>query len=356
MIEVNFAAHQPMQPFGAHGKALAEQIDVAGLIGATNEDDVPAQRRMRVKFEVPRHRSAPWGRFGKRLRSRAVRCDVSVRTRLQFCDACHVVTLPHFCLPQAVEALDGVLHTMLERGHKYGDHFELQAHAADATYDMGMVVRSLKHVVVVELRVRGTAIVLPAREQQRHSAFGAPLRCPSISQRAMQTLGGEHIDQWPVGELEIRDEVKAVELGLPRYYARQIPALGWRGAPDTPYTVLQSETRKRAVNAGFRRCISRPLGMQRHLDRSRPILAQDTLTQLDAKCGNALLNIERRTVPGATRLVIREIHTVQATSFGTSNPERHGAHVHTKLSRYSAHTLTRAHQANHLTALLIARF
>src|SRR5713226_5851196 len=58
MIEVNFAAHQPMQPFRAHGKALAEQIDVAGLIDATNEDDVPAEWRMRVKFEVLGHLGA----------------------------------------------------------------------------------------------------------------------------------------------------------------------------------------------------------------------------------------------------------------------------------------------------------
>ena len=82
MIKVDLAAHQAMQPFRAHGKALAEQIDVAGLIGAANEDDVPAQRRMRVKREVLGHRSAPRGRFGKHLRSRAVRCDVSVRARL----------------------------------------------------------------------------------------------------------------------------------------------------------------------------------------------------------------------------------------------------------------------------------
>ena len=56
MIEVDFTAHQAMKPVSAHGKLLAEQIDVAGLTGAANEDDVPSQRRMRIKFEMLGHR------------------------------------------------------------------------------------------------------------------------------------------------------------------------------------------------------------------------------------------------------------------------------------------------------------
>src|SRR5437870_4900887 len=95
--------------------------------------------RRRVKFEVLGHRSASRRPFGKRLRSRAVRGDVLVGVRLQLGHACHALTLPDFGLPQRVEAFDRVLHTMLERWHEYGGHFELQAHATDAAYDVGMV-------------------------------------------------------------------------------------------------------------------------------------------------------------------------------------------------------------------------
>ena len=114
MIEVDFAAHQAMQPVWTHGETLPKQIDVAGLIAAANEDDMAMQRRMRVKLEVLGHRLASRSRFGKRSRSRAMRRDVSIGACLQLRDTGHAVPLPNLGLPQRVEAFDGVLHPVLE--------------------------------------------------------------------------------------------------------------------------------------------------------------------------------------------------------------------------------------------------
>ena len=40
MIEVDFAAHQAMQPVWTYGETLAKEIDVSALIAAANEDDM----------------------------------------------------------------------------------------------------------------------------------------------------------------------------------------------------------------------------------------------------------------------------------------------------------------------------
>ena len=35
----------------------------------------------------------------------------------------HTITLPHLRLAQCIEALDGILHAVLERGREYGNDF-----------------------------------------------------------------------------------------------------------------------------------------------------------------------------------------------------------------------------------------
>ncbi len=189
MIEVNFAAHEPMQPVRTYSKALAKQMGVTGLIGATNEDHPPVQRCLRVEFEVRGHGSSLRGRFSQRLRPRAMRRDVAIRMRLQIVDARQVVPPPHFGLPQAIEALDRVLHPMFEWRHKNGGDSQLQTQTADATHGVGMLLWALKHVIVVELGIGGPTIPLPTLEQQRQRAGRGSLRYPGIRQRAMQTLG-----------------------------------------------------------------------------------------------------------------------------------------------------------------------
>src|SRR5437763_3325654 len=279
---------------------------------------------MRVKLEVLGHRLASRSRFSQRLRSRAMRRDVSIRACLQLSHTGHAVPLPNLGLPQRVEAFDGVLHPVLEWRHEYGRHAELQAHTADATHGMGMLMWALKHVVVVELSIGGKSVALPARKQQRYSAFGAPWDGPGIRQRPMQAFGGEDIDQRPAGDPEFCDEVKAVNLGLARYHARQIPTLGRRGTSDASHTILQSKTREHTIDAGLRRH-ARHFSLQRGSNCARSVFAQNAFTQIDAQLRNTLLDIERSTVRSATWLSIGEINAVEALTISALNPIRNRA-------------------------------
>lgn len=191
MIKVDFAAHQAMEPVLAYGKVLAEQVHVAVLVGAANEDHLSAKRRMQVDLKVLGHRSARRGRFGSLATTSSVRGDGGIRTCLQFAHTAHAVALPDLGLPQTVEALDAVLHPVLQRQHEHRNHPQRQTQATDAAHRVSELVRPLKHGVVVILGIRGQPVTLPAREQAGAGALGAQLQeHPGIGQCPMQALGG----------------------------------------------------------------------------------------------------------------------------------------------------------------------
>jgi hypothetical protein len=204
MIEIDFAAHQTMQPRPAHSKALPEHMDVAGVICTSDEDHAAAHWRPRVKLKVPWHRSARRCRFSNGLDGRTVCSNMTPRACLQVGETRHSVAQPDFGLPQGVEALDDVLHAVLERGHEHENNIQLQAQPADATDSVSKLMRPLEHGVVVELRVSGQSIALPALQQTRHGGSGAHAgQGPSIGECPVQALGGKHVDQWPIGDLQV---------------------------------------------------------------------------------------------------------------------------------------------------------
>jgi hypothetical protein len=99
MIEVDVTTYQAMKPRVAHGKALTQYIHLPALIGAPHVDELPTQRRIRVKLKALGQCPACWSCFGKRLSAGTVRSDVLVGAHLQFVDIGHAITLPHLRLP-----------------------------------------------------------------------------------------------------------------------------------------------------------------------------------------------------------------------------------------------------------------
>src|SRR5688500_1774490 len=144
MGEIDLATHQARWPLGAYGKVLPKQMHRAALGGASDEDYLPTQRGLQVEIETLRHRPAQRGRLGGLAATRPVGGDIGVRTRLQLGCATDVVTLPHLGLPQAVEAFDGVLHTVLQRWHEHWNDPQRQTQPADAAHRVGKLVRTLK--------------------------------------------------------------------------------------------------------------------------------------------------------------------------------------------------------------------
>src|SRR5688572_8082612 len=120
MIEIDFTAHQAMRPGAAYLKALPEHVDVAGGVGASDEYHAPSQGLVRIDLEALGHRLPGRRGLSKGLGARAVCADITPRAGFELSKVLHVVAPPDFGLPQSVEALDDVLHAMLERRHEHG--------------------------------------------------------------------------------------------------------------------------------------------------------------------------------------------------------------------------------------------
>src|SRR5581483_1308084 len=174
-------------------------------------------------------------------------------------------------------------------------------------------------------------------------AFGALApNDPGIGERPVQALGGEHVHQGPLGDLQVFDEVEAVELGTARHDLRQVPALGRCRPANTPHAILQSESREHAVDSGLARRM-RHLRLQRRRDRVRPILTQDAFAQLHAKFGDALFEGKARAIPGPSRLAICKIGAIEPFTLRALYPKGSSALAKAELQC----RLTDAHACTH---------
>src|SRR3972149_2840735 len=171
----------------------------------------------------------------------------------------------------------------------------------------------------------------------------------------MQALSGKHIDQRTFGDLQILDKVEAAHFSASCRHLRQIPPARRSWPADAPGGVLQPMAREHPINSGQRRSCGH-LGLQRYLDRLRPVLTENAFfTQAPAKFPDALLDAHRRTVPAAraARGAIRNVHPVQPTPGSARYPPRDCAHADVKPRSNLMHTLTQSYQAHHLSTSLL---
>ena len=83
MGKVDIATHQAMQPMLGDMEAAAEQIDVAVLVAATQEDHAAGQGRAQVESEAGREAAAPGSSLAPGGGFSAVSGDVTRRNVLQ---------------------------------------------------------------------------------------------------------------------------------------------------------------------------------------------------------------------------------------------------------------------------------
>ena len=121
MGEVDFAAHESMWPLWIDREGSAEQIDVAVLTAAAQEDHGAFERGAEVECEAFGE-AAPLGcEFSPGGGFVTIGCDVTVGGARQSFDIGEVVASPDLALPQRIEAFDGILETRLAR---WGEHWD----------------------------------------------------------------------------------------------------------------------------------------------------------------------------------------------------------------------------------------
>ena len=287
MREVNLAANEPMRPMLIDMEGSAEEMNAAVIIAATQEDHGSLEWGAEVELEVFGEAAPPGGGFPAGSSLGAIGRDVTCGDRRQGFDIGAAVAPPDFALPQAIEAFDSILEARLARRGEHRDNSQCQAQPGDTPNGVGELVGSLEDRVVVELRVGGQSLAAPAFKQglQRGPCAG-PLHDPGLGQCAVQAGAGEHIDKGSCSDLELHDEIEAVEFGLSRGQIGQIPALG-RCRPALPMHAVECPvTRKHSVDGDARReLLGSTVVLQGQADGLGPVLAQDALVpQRTAAC------------------------------------------------------------------------
>ncbi len=195
----------------------------------------------------------------------------------------------------------------------------------------------------------------PSRRQREVKGFEGGLGAgmldhPGIRQRPVQAGGSEYRDQRPPGDLQVLDEVKAVQLGLAVGEAGQMPAFRRRRAALPMRAIERAVALEHPVNRHARgELLKRAVLLQRQADCIGPVLAQDTvLTQRPTHVQNALFDIDACAVPGATGLMVVEAHPVKTLAPCVLYPIGHRTHAHPKGDRHRAHASPRANRSNHL--------
>ncbi|OGA35847.1 MAG: hypothetical protein A3F75_07970 [Betaproteobacteria bacterium RIFCSPLOWO2_12_FULL_64_23] len=353
MSEVDFTAHESMRPIWIDREGSAEQIDVAVLRAAAQEDHSAFERGAEVELEAFGE-AAPLGcEFSAGGGLGAIDCDITGGDARQGFDIGEVVALPDLALPQPIEAFDGILEARLARWGEDRYHLQRQTQPADTSDGVGGSMCSLEYCGVVKLRVSGQPVTAPALDQglQRGPSAGS-LHDPGLGQCAVQAGTGEHIDKGAAGDLQVLDEIEAIEFGSPTGQIGQIPALGRCRPALSVYAIKCAATHKHSVNRHARgNWLTRLLMLQGQANGVGSVLAQHALfTQYVSNTQNALFHVARRAVPGPASLATVELHPVDALAPRTRNPVGRRAHAYTELSRNRSQASPRANRLNQLTA------
>lgn len=269
--------------------------------------------------------------------------DIAFRARLHCGQVTMLPARPHLVLPQAVEVLDAVLEAVLTRRGKDGHHRQGEAQAADPADGVGELMGSLETGVIVELCVVRQAERTPTLQKIINDFGRAEGRAgPSIDLVSVQCHAGEDVNQRPACDLEVLDDIEAIELGTAGSHLRQIPARwGW-WSTDAVGTVGDPMAFKDAIEGGPRGADLSDV-TQRPPDRFGTVLSKHAvLAQSRPQSQDAPLK-HGGSAPWRmlwARRSSREVDTVQTLARGPLDPECHLSGTDTEALRDRAHAQT----------------
>jgi hypothetical protein len=341
--EIDLGADEAMGPQGIDEVTPPQQLGLALLVGATQENHRPLQRTLQIQFPVAGEGCsqgstiASWGRTLKHGG------DEAIGMASEGNEIVVLETLPNFGLPAAVVILDGGLEARLSWRREDRHHAQLKAQTHDAAERVGPLMGTLEDGVVVKLSVAGQAVLAPIGNQCDHRSFRGPRRAePTAAQAAVQAHGIEHHDIDAATNDQTFHEIEAVQLGLGVGHLGQIPALGrWR-PPDPPLAIKYATTPENASDGAKRRHGFDSAFVEFAPEGSRPVFAQGAgLLELLSEADDEVFDVSSgcRSRAAASTRSIGPIDTVQAFAVGTCDPDLDGAEADMELSRHGTQRL-----------------
>ena len=118
-IELDLASGEPVRPVRRQSEAISQQAHSSGLVASSQEDHGAFRLRPQIQFESGGEGAAKRCEVSAAHTAGAMRSHVSRRQLLKMHHVLDAIALPHFALPQRVEAFDGILEAMLSRRGKH---------------------------------------------------------------------------------------------------------------------------------------------------------------------------------------------------------------------------------------------
>jgi hypothetical protein len=326
------AAQETVGPGGVDAAAMAEHVDGAASVGATQEDDVAGGDGGRIG--PPRRREGATERaisMTALAELSDVGVDEAVAAEAHLVQALEVKTMPDLALPEAIEVFDGGLEARLARWSENGGNPEGEAEANNPADGSRRMRRAMKAQVVVELRIERQTGAAPMVHQRIDDGERGPMRSEHCQAgKSAQRPSGEDIERAGFAQAEAFDEVKAVELGV---RGRQIPA-GWRGQlTPSRFGVHESLGVQNAMDRARAWHPARQQGLESGPHRRGPDKAEVILGQLAADSADEPLS----RAGGPRRIVFRTGGSIEPINFlqrhtpGAAHPELHRGKTNSKI-------------------------
>ena len=167
----------------------------------------------------------------------------------------------------------------------------------------------------------------------------------------MQADAGQQADQRTVCDLQVLNEVEAVELCFATRQLGQVPPLGRRGSTLTTHGIQSTAPLQHAIDRGARNRYGLFDGRQRISDSLCAVLSQHAvIAQVDARSKNLRFLARRRPIPRSSGLAIGEVDTRQRLAARMLDPVAHGTDAHRKMPSNSAHGFTMTYRSDHRQA------
>jgi hypothetical protein len=350
VIKLDFAADQAVRPQWINRNSMAEQADMAVIVGAPEIDQAASQRDIKVQLPFGWKGSARGRLLGTQGVASAMGPDIAGGMGVQGGQTGKGEALPHLGLPQPVETLNRVLQAMFQGRRKHRDDAERQTESADAADGVGELMGALESGVVVELRVGGQTQLYPALDEPAdyHGSAQLSLR-PGIDLPPMDGHCRKDTKALPTAQGQVFDQVEAIQIDARTGERRQVPARRRRRPALPPGSVLRSVAFENPVNG--RHGGDLPVnGTQFRVDGFGAEFSEQTVvTQPPPHFKDGAFGGEPNSIPGELRspLPILETDPIQPAPNTSRHPLADRCRADRKAARNRTHRFSLPHRLHH---------
>ena len=353
MVKVEFSSHEPVTPAPSDRERPPENLGSARRVGSSQEEDVSPEGVVERRQGSRGKRPSGGSRIDSKSVSLVQGTEELVGATSESYQLGMVEAIPDGPFPTAVERLDRRLKSGFSRRREHRGDAEAEAPTNHATKDLREVVGSLEAGVVVELGVMGQTYIAPMIDQGLfNERCGGPLGRQGHRKPAVVRDPRQHVDERTVLNLELDNQVEAVELDPTRREAWEIPTTGRGGPSLSPATVERAVALENPIDrsdAGRRHALDREFAT----DGVPSVLAQGARhAKLSTYAQDRALDPTRRAIRRCARPVrpIPPVDTIEPPPARTIDSEQDRRMNHPEATSHRPDGLTPTHGRHHQLA------